>query len=177
VLLFSLKPDSNFEELSLQEYQRIFKELYKPIRNFIYFKCSDIDMAEDLAQDTFVKLWETRHKIERKTVKAYLYTIAQNLTINQLKRKQLMYKFIKKPGLDRDFDTPEKLVEMQDYEKKLNAVIAMLPDGGREVFLMNRLEDLTYVEIASRLGLSVKAVEKRMSKVLRIFRDNLGTEI
>jgi RNA polymerase sigma-70 factor (family 1) len=177
VLLFSLNPDSNFEELSLQEYQRIFKELYKPIRNFIYFKCSDIDLADDLAQDTFVKLWETRHKIERKTVKAYLYTIAQNLTINQLKRKQLMYKFVKKPGIDRDYDTPEKLAEMQDYEKKLNSVIAMLPDGGREVFLMNRLEDLTYVEIASRLGLSVKAVEKRMSKVLRIFRDNLGTEI
>ena len=42
---------------------------------------------------------------------------------------------------------------------------------------MNRLEDLTYSEIAERLGLSVKAVEKRMSKVLRIFREKLGKEI
>ncbi len=134
-------------------------------------------MAEDIAQDTFMKLWETRNKIDKRTVKAYLYTIAQNITINQQKRNTLKYKFQKKPTTDRDFDTPEKLAEMQEYEIKLNNVIAMLPDGGREVFLMNRLEDMTYNEIAERLGLSVKAIEKRMSKVLKILRDNLGTEI
>jgi len=134
-------------------------------------------MAEDIAQDTFLKLWETRSKIDKRTVKAYLYTIAQNITINQQKRNTLKYKFQKKPTVDRDYDTPEKLAEMQEYEQKLNSVIAMLPDGGREVFLMNRLEDLTYNEIAQRIGLSVKAVEKRMSKVLKILRDNLGTEI
>ena len=177
MLLALFRPEQHFEELSLAEYQAIFKEFFKPIRNFIYFKCSDMDMAEDLAQDTFLKLWETRSRIDKRTVKAYLYTIAQNNTINQLKRKQLMYKFMKKPGSDRDYDTPEKLAEMNQYEEKLAAVIAGLPDGGREVFLMNRLEDLTYNEIAERLGLSVKAIEKRMSKVLKIFRDELGTEI
>lgn len=134
-------------------------------------------MAEDLTQDVFIKLWETRTKIDKRTVKAYLYTIAQNLTINQLKRQQLLYKFKKIPGTDRDNDNPEKLVEMQEYEKKLQSVIAMLPEGGREVFFMSRLEDLTYVEIAERLGLSVKAVEKRMSKVLSILREKLGTEL
>ncbi len=122
-------------------------------------------------------MWETRSKIDKRTVKAYLYTIAQNLTINQLKRQQLLYKFKKIPGTDRDNDNPEKLVEMQEYEKKLQSVIAMLPEGGREVFFMSRLEDLTYVEIAERLGLSVKAVEKRMSKVLSILREKLGTEL
>ena len=134
-------------------------------------------MAEDLTQDVFIKLWETRTRIDKRTVKAYLYTIAQNLTINQLKRQQLLYKFKKIPGTDRDNDNPEKLVEMQEYEKKLQSVIAMLPEGGREVFFMSRLEDLTYVEIAERLGLSVKAVEKRMSKVLSILREKLGTEL
>ncbi|MFM9984478.1 MAG: sigma-70 family RNA polymerase sigma factor [Flavobacteriales bacterium] len=177
MLLALFRPEQHFEELSLAEYQAIFKEFFKPIRNFIYFKCSDMDMAEDLAQDTFLKLWETRSRIDKRTVKAYLYTIAQNNTINQLKRKQLMYKFMKKPASDRDYDTPEKLAEMNQYEEKLAAVIAGLPDGGREVFLMNRLEDLTYNEIAERLGLSVKAIEKRMSKVLKIFREELGTEI
>lgn len=177
-MIFSIfKSPNNYEELTLSEFQKIFSEHYKAIRNFIYFKCSDADMAEDIAQDTFMKLWETRSKIDKRTVKAYLYTIAQNITINQLKRNNLKFKFQKKPTADRDFDTPEKLAEMQEYEQKLNDVIAMLPDGGREVFLMNRLEDLTYNEIAERLGLSVKAIEKRMSKVLRIIRDNLGTEI
>lgn len=177
VLLSILKPDKNFEELTPAEYQRIFRELYKPIRNFIYYRCGDVDVAEDITQDTFVKLWESRKRIDRETVKAYVYKIAQNNTINHLKRQQLLFKFRKKPGNDRDYDTPEKLAEMNQYEEKLQRVIAMLPDGGREVFLMNRLEDMTYNEIAERLGLSVKAIEKRMSKVLKILRDNLGAEI
>ncbi len=134
-------------------------------------------MAEDIAQDTFVKLWEVRHRIDRKTVKSYLYTIAQNTTINQQKRQQLMYKFQKTTTSHLDSDTPEKIAEMAQYEERLQQVIASLPEGGREVFLMNRLEDLTYQEIADRLGLSVKAIEKRMSKVLRIIREQLGVDI
>lgn len=165
------------EELSSDEFREIFNLWHKPIRNFVYYRCSDADVAEDITQDTFAKLWELRDKIDKTTVKAYLYKIAQNTTINHLKRQQLLYKFRKKPTADRDFDTPEKLAEMQEYEEKLQRVIAMLPDGGREVFLMNRLEDLTYNEIAVRLGLSVKAIEKRMSKVLQILREHLGTEL
>ena len=173
-----LKPNNKqLEEISDSEYHALFKQFYKPIRSFIYYRCGDVDMAEDLTQDVFVKLWENKHKIDKRTVKAYLYTIAQNTTINQLKRNQLLYKFRKIPGRDRDGDTPEKLMEMQDYEQKLANVIALLPEGGREVFFMNRLEDLTYAEIAERLGLSVKAVEKRMSKVLSILREKLGTEL
>ncbi len=177
MFLSIFKPDKNFEELTPSEYRRVFEELFKPIRNFIYYKCGDVDLAEDITQDTFVKLWETRDRIDKTTIKAYLYKIAQNNTINHLKRQQLMFKFRKIPGSDREYDTPEKLVEIKEYEAKLERVIAMLPDGGREVFLMNRLEDLTYKEIAERLSLSVKAIEKRMNKVLKIFRDELGTEI
>lgn len=177
MILSFLKPDKNLEELSQKEFQEIFMLWHKPIRNFIYYRCGDADVAEDITQDTFAKLWEVRAKIDKSTVKAYLYKIAQNTTINHLKRQQLLYKFRKKPSADRDYDTPEKLKEMSEYEEKLQSVIAMLPEGGREVFLMNRLEDMTYQEIADRLGLSVKAIEKRMSKVLQIFRDNLGTEL
>jgi RNA polymerase sigma-70 factor (ECF subfamily) len=178
VLLNLFKPETpHYGELSLEEYRQVFSEYYKPVRNFIYYKCGDRDQAEDIIQDVFLKLWETRDHIDKRTVKAYLYTIAHNLTINQLKKRQLKYAFQKIPGVDRDYDTPEKEAEMSEYGEKLQRVLSDLPDGGREVFLMNRLEDMTYNEIADRLGLSVKAIEKRMSKVLKILRDKLGTEI
>jgi len=173
----SMKPTGSENSLSQAEFQRVFSELYRPIRNFIYYRCGDSDLADDLAQDSFIKLWESRDRVERSTMKAYLYKIAQNQTINYQKRQQLFYRFQKQGTNDRDYDTPEKIAEMNEYEARLQAVIAALPDGGREVFLMNRLEDLTYQEIANRLGLSVKAIEKRMSKVLQIFRDKLGIEI
>jgi RNA polymerase sigma-70 factor (family 1) len=171
------KSNASYEELTRAEFDALFRQYYKTIRNFVYFRCGDKDMADDIAQDTFVKLWEVRDRIDRKTVKSYLYTIAQNTTINQQKRQQLLYKFQKTKNSHLDSDTPEKIAEMAQYEERLQAVIASLPEGGREVFLMNRLEDLTYQEIADRLGLSVKAIEKRMSKVLKIIREQLGVDI
>ena len=174
---YCMIPSGSANALTYAEFQRAFSDWYVPVRNFIYFRCGDMELAEDLTQDSFVKLWESRDRVERTTLKAYIYKIAQNQTINYQKRQQLFYKFQKQGTNDRDYDTPEKMVEMNEYEARLQDVIAMLPDGGREVFLMNRLEDLTYQEIADRLGLSVKAIEKRMSKVLQIFREQLGTEL
>jgi RNA polymerase sigma-70 factor (ECF subfamily) len=172
-----MKPNTPPASLTHEEFRRVFDEWYKPVRNFIYYRCGDMELAEDMVQDSFIKLWENRDRLDRTTMKAYLYKIAQNNTINYRKRQQLFFKFQRKGANDRDFDTPEKLAEIAEYEQKLYTVIAMLPDGGREVFLMNRLEDLTYQEIADRLNLSVKAIEKRMSKVLKIVRDQLGADI
>ena len=172
-----MKPNTQPASLTHEEFRRVFDEWYKPVRNFIYYRCGDMELAEDLVQDSFIKLWENRDRLDRTTMKAYLYKIAQNNTINYRKRQQLFFKFQRRGANDRDFDTPEKLAEIAEYEEKLQAVIANLPDGGREVFLMNRLEDLTYQEIADRLNLSVKAIEKRMSKVLKIVRDQLGADI
>ena len=169
--------EKNYTELSMADYRQVFNDFYVTIRNFIYFKCGDEKLAEDLAQDTFVKLWENRAKIDRSTVKSYLYTIGSNLTINYLKRQQLKYKFVNQAERRVNKHDPEYLLQMKDYEKELQEVIASIPEGSREVFLMNRLEDLKYKEIGERLGISVKAVEKRMSKALKIIREKLNVDI
>lgn len=177
MILSLLKSGGNYSELTPKEYQEVFQQFYDNIRAYIYFKCSDQDLAEDLAQDTFIKLWENRAKIDRSTVKSYLYTIAGNLTINYLKRQQLKYKFINQAEQGKEKSNPEFILEMKEYEAKLERVIATMPEGSREVFLMNRLEDIKYKDIAERLGISVKAVEKRMSKAIKIIRDSLGVDI
>ncbi|MFT5184902.1 MAG: RNA polymerase sigma-70 factor (family 1) [Flavobacteriales bacterium] len=171
------KKEDNFSTLTASEFQQIFVDLFDSIRNFIYFKMGDSSVADDLAQDTFVKLWENRHRIDKKTVKPFLYTIAGNLSINLLKREQLRYKFINSKSREQDEHNPQFLLESKEYEEKLQKVIASMPEGCREVFLMNRIEDLKYREIAERLGLSIKAIEKRMSKALHIIRTELGIDI
>ncbi len=177
-MIFNLnKIGGNFSKLTAKEYKQVFDEYYLSIRNFVYFKSSDSSMAEDITQDTFLKLWETRDKIDMSTVKSYLYTIAGNLTINRLKRQQLKYKFINSSSDKVDKESPEFLAEMKEYEDKLQEVIAEMSEGSREVFLMNRIEDYKYREIAERLDISVKAVEKRMSKALALIRDRLGVNI
>lgn len=177
-MIFSLSTSGNTKQpLTNKEYRDYFEQFYDPIRNFIYFKSGDEALAEDIAQDTFIKLWENREDIERKTVKAYLYTVAGNLTINYLKRQQLKYKFINNAQVSTEKMNPEFIAEMAEFNDELQKVLASIPEGSREVFLMNRIEDLKYREIAERLGISVKAVEKRMSKALQILREKLNIDV
>lgn len=178
ILILSLgSSDKQFSKLTESEYRQLFEDYFPAIRNYIYYKTSNPILAEDIAQDTFVKLWENRAKIDKRTVKSYLYTISGNLAINQLKRQQLQYKFINQSSDRYSNESPEFKLEMKEYESKLQAVIASMPKGSREVFLMNRIEDLKYKEIAERLGISVKAVEKRMSKALQIIREKLNVKL
>ncbi len=169
--------EKQFSELTESEYRKLFEEYFAAIRNYIYFKTSDRDLAEDIAQDTFVKLWENRARIDKRTVKSFLYTISGNLAINQLKRQQLQYKFVNQLSDQSSHESPAFQLEMKEYESKLQGVIASMPNGSREVFLMNRIEDMKYKEIAERLGISVKAVEKRMSKALQIIREKLNVKL
>lgn len=159
--------------LTAQEFERAFDMYFSNLRNFLYYKTSQAQLAEDVAQDAFVKLWETREKIDKSSLKAYLFTIGNNLAINHLKRNQLKFKFLNLQADKRDIKTPEYLLEMQEFDQKLQDTLSRVPEGAREVFLMNRIDGLKYREIAEMLGLSMKAVEKRMSRALAILREEI----
>ena len=66
------------------------------------------------------------------------------------------------------------LFEEKEFMKKLQDAIAILPEKQREVFLLNRIDKMTYKEIAVLLNLSVKAVEKRMHNALIVLREKIG---
>lgn len=169
--------ESKKEVLTAREFEEVFEMYYSQVRNFLYYKTSKSELSEDVAQDAFVKLWETREKIDKSSLKAYVFTIANNLMINKLKREQLKYKFLNYTEARNDSETPEYLMEMKEFDAKLQLVLAKIPDGAREVFLMNRIDGLKYREIAEMLGLSMKAVEKRMSRALAILRDELDRKV
>ena len=75
---------------------------------------------------------------------------------------------------DRTNESPEFLMEEQEFMIKLKKVIADLPEKQREVFLLSRIDKKKYSEISEIVGVSVKAVEKRMSLALIILREKLG---
>lgn len=160
-----------------QEFKEFFDQYYTMIRNFLYYKTGSINVAEDIAQDVFVKVWEKRDEVESATVKSLLYTISGNLAINHLKHQGVVYDFVNRYAIHPASESPEFILEEKEFKKKLEAVISALPENSRIVFLMNRIDKLTYNEIANRLGLSVKAVEKRMKIALDSIVDNLGYKL
>lgn len=74
---------------------------------------------------------------------------------------------------DRTIETPEFRMQEIEFKVRLEQAISELPETQREVFLMNRIDKLTYAEIAERLGVSVKAIEKRMGKALKHMRSKI----
>ena len=172
--LFSIKDGSKQEGMSLEQYRAVFDEHFDGLRNFLYYKTGDATVSEDIAQEAFIKLWEKRDSIRMETVKTFVFTIGNNLAINHLKHMQVRYNFANRTVDMEKSQDPQFLMEEQEFKERLQLIIASMPEGSREVFLMNRLEDLTYAEIAERLGISVKAIEKRMSKALKVLREELG---
>ncbi len=172
-------PMPNSNSFTKDDLKEIYELHFQAIRNFVYFKTRDVDVAEDLAQDVFVKLWSRKETIRKETVKSLLYTMAGNMVINHFNHMKVVYAHETDTGRygSREMQTPQFIIEEKEYEQRLNEVLEMIPDGCREVFLMNRIEKMKYDEIAGRLELSVKAVEKRMSKALSIIRQELGRKI
>ena len=124
-----------------------------------------------------MKIWEKRGTIKVETVKSLLYKIAGNLFLNRVEHEKVSFKFISEYKENAFFNAPDFDLEMKEFDAKLQGSLAELDDKNRTVFLMNRIDDLTYSQIADNLGLSVKAVEKRMGKAIAFLKDRLDVRI
>lgn len=154
-------------------FKAIFNEHYEFIRNYLYYLSGDMDIAEDIAQDVFMKVWEIREKINDETLKPLLFRIGRNLFYNLHKKKVLDHRFINSAVMERENDSPEFLLEMKEFDIKLQKAITDLPQHCRSIFLMSRIDELKYHEIAEKLKISVKAVEKQISKALKLLKENI----
>ena len=142
--------------------------------NFAYYKCGDKDNALDLVQDAFSKIWENCSKIDFNKAKTYLFTTVNNLFLNKVKHNKVVMEYAKAaPYVDVTNESPEYLLEEEEFKKKLQHTLSLLTDAQREVFLLNRIDGKKYREIAEMLGVSQKAIEKRMSAALKVLREHI----
>lgn len=152
-------------------FKNLFDEYYEYVRNYLYYLSGDIALAEDLAQDVFLKLWENKSTVNDSTIKPFLFKIAKNLFINSHKRKILDLKFTNTRTENIENESPQYVLEVKEFDHRLQRAISNLPDQCRTFFLLNRIDDLKYQEIANNFGISVKAVEKQISKALKLLRE------
>ena len=131
--------------------------------------------AEDIVQNLFVNLWEKKKNITIQTsVKSYFLRSVHNRCLDFIAHKSIkenhrLYHL--------NHFTEEEAIDypLMDFELKerLKNAIDSLPDGIRESFIMNRIDGLTYKQIAEKEGVTVKAIEYRISKSLSILREVL----
>ncbi|MFT5600510.1 MAG: RNA polymerase sigma-70 factor (family 1) [Parvicella sp.] len=159
--------------MTKDQFKYCFDLYFDAIRNYIYFRCGDEDLATDVSQESFMKVWEKNIHFEEKKVKGLLYKIAKDIWISKYRKSKVAEKF-QLQYLDPSEDkTPETELEYKELIEKYENTLNILPENQREVFVMSRMEDLSYKEIAERLDLGIKAIEKRMSLALKTLRKEL----
>jgi RNA polymerase sigma-70 factor, ECF subfamily len=152
-------------------YKILFYRYYDPIYYFFWNRTKSQELAKDFVQDVFTKLWQNRVNLNPKlSIKAYLFRMANNLLIDHYRKKQTQTVFQED---NFSYEPSENPFETYDVEEGVNKALSELPENLRTVFTMNRFDGLKYTEIAESLNVSIKTVESRMSKALKILRETL----
>ena len=159
------------KESDLAAFKVIYYRYYKPLCRFVWVRTYSAELSEDLTQEVFTRLWQNRHRlIIKKSLKAYMYRIANNLLIDFYRKKSREIKYLSKP-------TPHsQSAYTVNYDEilNLNFAINKLPDKLRTAFYLSRFEGFTYAEIAKSFHISAKTVESRIAKALRLLRKELS---
>jgi RNA polymerase sigma-70 factor (ECF subfamily) len=165
------QPDQTGGLCGERQFRAAFDAHYKLLRNFLVFRFGDSEKAEDATQQAFVALWENCGKILPVQARRFLFTTAVRQSINIIRHDRVAENFRLRLDSDGHAEAPDELLEEKELRCRLESAIGALPEKQRTVFLMNRMESQTYAEIADLLGLSVKAVEKRMHQALLSLRN------
>ena len=148
-------------------FSSFFKSHVKTLRNYLYYKFGNEEQAEDVTQEAFIKLWENCANVPVEKAKSFIYTVANNATLNQIAHKKVVLEYAKNNApVHATSQNPEYLMEEEQFKVKLQNAIDKLSEAQRSAFLLHRIDGKKYPEIAEILGISVKAVEKRIHGAL-----------
>lgn len=155
--------------------QALFKGYYRPLGNVIYRVVQDRDVAEDLLQDVFMRIWNNRQALTiTTTYKAYLYRAVMNAALRHVERQKRQVAWDEASITEPARDTTAEQLDGQEAEQLVALALEALPPQCRAVFLLSRQEGLSYQQIAETLDVAPKTVENQMGKALRILRDKLS---
>ena len=149
---------------------------YQPrLYRFLWAKVRAVDVAEDLVQETFLRVWRARERLDStQNIEVYLFKIANNVLIDYLRKNQ---KTVQLQELSRDLDVEDvhlqSHLEAEDMAVVADRIVNAMPDKPRTAFVLSRHHGLAYHEIAKIMDITTKTVEKHISKVLRALREHL----
>ncbi len=152
--------------MTREEFKHLFEIHFDVVRNYIYYRSGDSELATDIAQETFMRVWEKQLNFKENKTKGLLFKIAGDLFISSYRKQKVMlqFKLQAKPG--RTDHSPEDIMQFEELKEKYETALAQMPEKQRIVFLMSRMDQQKNREIAETLNLSIKAVEKRMKQAL-----------
>lgn len=158
-----------------REFQLVFEQYYNPLCKYASGFIKEKEVCEDIVQDVFVKIWESRRSIlEAEGVKFYLFTAVRNNCLTYLQRMQRLPVY-SLTDMDVEDEWPLSDAETTEattinYKGLLDKGIEQLPPKCKEIFLLSRLGSYSNQDVADNLGISIKTVNNQIWKALKFLR-------
>jgi RNA polymerase sigma-70 factor (ECF subfamily) len=180
--VLSKNSNTNIEEKDLVKKLRngdneAFNMLYQKYADKVFYfslrYLKNRQDAEGLTQEIFIKLWETRKKLDPElSLNSYLFTIARNTIFNKNRKKINEHTYIEylKHHLDEIYDKTENDVLLEEVRSWIDKSVKKLPAQRQKIFKMSRYEGLSYKEISAKLNLSERTVEAHIRLALKSIR-------
>ncbi len=154
-------------------FERIYNKYADDVHNFLYYKYGAQYNPRDKAQDAFIRLWDNCAKVTLSKAKSFLFTVANNLMLNEIKHQKVVLKHQKINTRRYNNETPEFILEQEEYLEKYNKVLSSLKEEQRVAFLLSKVEGKKHSEIAEFLGVTQKVVEYRIYSAINILKKEL----
>ncbi len=157
--------------------ESIFSSIYqkhsKDLHDFLYYKFGEQFNPNDKAQDAFVKLWENCKKVTPAKARSFLFTVANNMVLNDIKHQKVVLRYRKDSPKSYTNENPEFLMEKEQYLQSYQKALGKLSEEQRVAFTMSKIEGKKQQEIADMLGVTKKVVEYRIYSAFNILKEEI----
>ena len=163
------------KESDERAFQVLFSKYYPAMCHFARQYLNDAELAEETAQDMFVKIWEKRDSLNiQSSVKHYFFRSIRNHCLNQIQHEKIkkQYASMVIESANQEIVSEQYYMEV-DLVQRIEKCIDSLPPKRQEIFRLSREQGMKYKDIADTLNISVKTVESQMGFALRYLRDEL----
>lgn len=154
-------------------FANVYNKYSEDLHNFLYYKYGEKGNPADKSQEAFVKLWENCAKVPLSKVKSFLFTVANNLMLNELKHQKVVLKYQQHKPPEHSHENPEFLYQEEEFLRQYQQALAKLSEEQRTAFLLNKAEGKKHQEIADMLGITRKVAEYRIYSAFELLRREL----
>ena len=158
-------------------FQQLFNDFYDSLFRFVIYRLRDSDLAEDITQETFLRVWRARESIKpNKSFFSLIARISTNLCYDYFRHMEVRNRHEDQlPEFGKShFDDPESVNQAAMLQEQIQEIVNdKLPDKCRTIFILSRIEGKSNPEIAELLDLSVRTVENQIYRALKILKKNL----
>ena len=167
-------------------FKSLFETYFTPLCRFIYLHLDDKNVAEELAMDIFIYLWENRETLVITSVRAYLVRAVHNACLSYLRQNQPEYVELDDTVVERSTlfsldESPLDYVLSRELIERVDKAVKELPSQYKRVFELSRYKNLTYAEISEEMGISINTVKlyqkKALAQLRLVLKEYLSTSL